>query len=148
MYSLESFISAIYQIVGNDGILTSDKKAFETDWRNRYSNPSVAVVFPSTVEQISAIINLCNTHKIAIVPQGGNTSLCGSSVPNDSKNPQIILNLRRLDKIINIDINNQSITVEAGCSLLRVAEFARNNGLYFPLSMCSEGINFCSITVC
>ena len=139
MFNLDTFITDLTQVVGTDGILKNDKKAFETDWRGRYSNPSIAVVLPNNVEQVSSILKICNQNKIGVVPQGGNTSLCGGSVPNDSGNPQIILNLRRLDKVINIDIDNQSITVEAGCGLHFVSEYAKKNGLYFPLSMASEG---------
>ncbi len=139
MSNPEDFIDRIRHIVGKNGILTSDKKPFETDWRSRYSNPSIAVLFPETIEQISAIIKTCNIYQIGIVPQGGNTSLCGGSVPSAGDRAQIILNLGRLNKIISIDSNNQSITVEAGCTLLAVSEYAKNHGLYFPLSMGSEG---------
>lgn len=139
MSKFEQFIAEITNIVGVDSVLTDDKKSHETDWRNRYYNQSLAVVFPTTVEQISRIIKLSSIYKIGIVPQGGNTSLCGASVPNSTKAPQIILNLRRLDKIINIDINNKSITVEAGCTLQQVIEVAKDNDLYFPLSIASSG---------
>ena len=139
MSKLSEFINEITNIVGADAILLDDKKSFETDWRNRYYNTSLAVVFPKTPEQISKIIKSSSRYNIGIVPQGGNTSLCGASVPNDTSAPQIILNLRRLDKIINIDINNQSITVEAGCTLHQVIEYAKNHDLYFPLSIASSG---------
>ncbi len=139
MSDLKQYINEITNIVGLDGILTNNKKLYETDWRHRYNNPSLAVIFPSTIEQISAILKLSSIHKVGIIPQGGNTSLCGASVPNDSGSPQIILNLRHLDKIIHIDINNQSITVEAGCTLDKVIEYAKTNGLYFPLSIASSG---------
>ena len=139
MSNLEHYINEITNSVGLDGILKDNKKQYETDWRNRYHNPCLAVIFPSTIEQVCAVIKISSIYKVGIIPQGGNTSLCGASVPNDSNKSQIILNLRRLDKIINIDINNQSITVEAGCTLDKVIEYARTNGLYFPLSIASRG---------
>ncbi len=139
MSDLNQYINEITNIVGFDGVLTNDKKQYETDWRNRYSNHCIAVTLPSTIEQISTILKLSSIYKVGVIPQGGNTSLCGASVPNNSGKPQIILNLRHLNKIINIDINNQSLTVEAGCTLDKVIDYAKQNGLYFPLSIASSG---------
>jgi FAD/FMN-containing dehydrogenase len=128
-------------VVGVESIIVEPhlKQRFEADWRQRYKGNSIAVVLPQTTQQIRQIIQLCQQHKIAIVPQGGNTSLCGASVPLDNRLPQIILNLSKLNKTLVLDIANSSITVAAGCTLKQVAEAAKEHNLYFPLSLASEG---------
>lgn len=114
------------------------KKPFETDWRKRYFNQALAIVLPNNVTEIVNLINLCQKHNIAIVPQGGNTSLCGGSIPIDTGH-EIIVNFRNLNKIIELDVVNQTITVEAGCTLQQIIDFAASHNLYFPLSIASQG---------
>ena len=138
---MNSIIQEFTKILSKEQILTdiASKKPFESEWRNRYSNKCLAVLFPDSVEQIAALLEICNIHKVGVVPQGGNTSMCGGSIPIDSEILQVIINLKLLNKIIAIDAVNSSITVEAGCTLLGVAEAAKTHGLYFPLSIGAEG---------
>jgi FAD/FMN-containing dehydrogenase len=69
-------------IVGADYVLTGEAAAPHcTDWRGRYSGNALAVLFPSSTQQVAEVVKLCAANQIAIVPQGGNTGLCGASVP-------------------------------------------------------------------
>lgn len=138
---INDFICQLSQIVSPDGIITNSlkKKPFETEWRNRYSNPALAVVFPDRVEQIQQLIQLCQYNQIGIIPQGGNTSTSVGAIPLNLPQQQIIVSLTRLNKIIEINAANHSITVEAGCTLHQVQTAAINANLYFPLSIGSEG---------
>ena len=108
------------------------------DWRQRYRGQAIAVVFPSCTDDIARAVQLCADHGIGIVPQGGNTSLVGGSVPDDSGN-QIVLSLQRMNRVLGIDPLNLSMTVEAGCLLASVQAAADAHGLLFPLSLASEG---------
>ncbi|MDE2310522.1 MAG: FAD-binding oxidoreductase [Betaproteobacteria bacterium] len=118
-----------------DNVLTGATAApYCTDWRGRYSGQALAVVLPADTQQVSAIVALCAVQGIAIVPQGGNTSLCGASVPlADGK--QVVLNLSRMNRIRALDASNYTVTVEAGCILANVREAAERNGRMFPLSL-------------
>ena len=73
-----------------------------------------------------------------IVPQGGNTSLCGAATP-DAAGAAVVLSLGRLNRILAIDTGNNTITVEAGCTLAAVQEAARAADRLFPLALASEG---------
>ena len=135
-------LSKLHQILNNKNIITNEthQKPYNTDWRGRYSSHALAVAFPETNQQISEIIKLCQTEQIALIPQGGNTSTCGASVPHkDVKAPQIIINLRHLREEITLDKDNMSMTVSAGYTLSEVQQLATKHGLYFPLSIASEG---------
>jgi FAD/FMN-containing dehydrogenase len=122
-------------ITDRDSVLTGEPAArFCTDWRGRYSGNALAVVFPSNTRQVSEVMKLCATNRIAIVPQGGNTSLCGGSVPLQ-QGKQIVLNLSRMNRIRTIDPVNYTITVEAGCKLADVRDAADKDNRFFPLGL-------------
>ncbi len=129
---LDAFIST----VGSEAVLTGDSaKPYCTDWRGRYSGNALAVLFPSSTQQVSEIVKLCAANQIAIVPQGGNTSLCGASVPLAGALQQIVLNLSRMHQIRAIDPTNYTMTVEAGCTLAAVRETAEQQDRLFPLGL-------------
>ncbi|MCC6068209.1 FAD-binding oxidoreductase [Ferrovum sp. PN-J185] len=130
---IESRLSS-YQIITNE----EDKKSFEKDWRGRYQGSSLAVVFPKTVDEVIWIVQCCIKHHIKIVPQSGNTSLCGGSVPITSI-PSVVINLSKLNQIREIDLDNNTIIVESGVILEQLSKEALNNNRLFPLSMASEG---------
>ena len=93
---------------------------------------------PSTTEQVSTIVRICARHGVGLVPQGGNTGLCGGAIPDDS-GEQVLVSLSRLNEIRNIAPDNFSITVGAGCVLADIQAAAREVGLLFPLSLGAEG---------
>ncbi|MBP9742689.1 MAG: FAD-binding oxidoreductase [Burkholderiales bacterium] len=138
---IADLISQLSQILSIDGIISDPlkKKPFETEWRSRYSNSALAVVFPNSIEQIQQLIYFCQSNQIGIVPQGGNTSTSVGAIPLNLSQLQIIINLSRLNRIIEINKANHSIIVEAGCTLHQVQTAAMNTNLYFPLSIGSEG---------
>jgi FAD/FMN-containing dehydrogenase len=129
------FLNLAASIVGADHILTGETaEPYCTDWRGRYSGQALAVVFPSDTQQVAAVVKLCAENKISIVPQGGNTSHCGASVPL-SAGEQIVLNLSRMNRIRALDATNYTMTVEAGCILADVREAAVQAGRLFPLGL-------------
>lgn len=130
------FISVLSAIVGNEAVLTGESAApYCTDWRGRYSGNALAVLFPSDTHQVSEVVKLCAANQIAIVPQGGNTSLSGASVPLSAGSGQIVLNLSRMNQIRAMDPTNFTMTVEAGCTLADVREKAEQNDRLFPLGL-------------
>ena len=129
-------IAALQALVGAEHLLTGERAApYCTDWRGRYSGAALAAVFPADVQQVSAIVRLCAENSIAIVPQGGNTSLCGASVPLADGVPQLVLNLSRLNHIREVDATNYTMTVEAGCKLAALYEAAGDADRLFPLGL-------------
>lgn len=136
-----SLIDALRHVVGPDNILTGLFAApYYKDKRGNYNGTALAVVFPLDTQQVSALVLLCASHRAAIVPQGGNTSLCGASVPLTALDHklykhQVVINLSRMKLIRSFDAVNYSMTVEAGCTLAHVREMAAQNNRLFPLSL-------------
>ncbi len=131
---------AISDMLGADGVLTdaADIEPYLTDHRRLYRGRALAVAVPRTVDQISRLLAYCNENRIGVVPHGGNTSYCGGAMPDES-GQQIVLSLKRLNRIRNVDPLNYSLTAEAGCILADVQRAADSAERLFPLSLGSEG---------
>jgi len=131
---------ALEEILAPDEIL-SDPTAiapFLVDHRELYHGKALAVVLPRTVEQISRTLRYCNEHRIGVVPHAGNTGYCGGATPDES-GQQVVLSLRRLNRIRSVDPLNYSLVAEAGCILADVQRAADDVERFFPLSLGSEG---------
>ena len=121
--------------------LAADERApFEHDWRGRTAAAAIAVALPHDVATVQSLVRFCGAHRVAIVPQGGNTGLCGGSVPTPGLDrPQLILSLARMQAVRELDLANDTLTVEAGCTLHAVQTLAAEHDRLFPLSLASEG---------
>ena len=126
-------------IVGSQGIVSGDESgAYATDWRKRYLGKALAVVKPASTAEVAALLKLAAAEGVAVVPQGGNTGLCGGATP-DASGAQLIINLSRMNRVRAIDPLNNTMTLEAGCTLAAAQQAAAGAGRLFPLSLASEG---------
>ena len=127
-------------IVGPAHVLTgeADLAPHVADWRGRYRGAAACVVRPGSTTEVAAVVRLCSELEVPLVPQGGNTSLCGAATP-DGSGQAVVVSLSRLHRIRAVDATNNTITVEAGCTLAAIQEAARQAGRLFPLSLASEG---------
>jgi FAD/FMN-containing dehydrogenase len=130
-------LETIAAIVGGDGVLKGEAAApYCEDWRGRFSGEALAVIFPADTEQVSAVVKVCADNDIAIVPQGGNTSLCGASVPiTQHDRQQIVINLSRMNRIRAVDATNYTMLVEGGCKLESLYAVAEQADRLFPLGL-------------
>jgi len=133
-------LSTLGAIVGDGNVLTSDQDVapYVTDWRDRYRGRTRAVVRPGTTAEVAAVVRCCGEHGTPIVPQGGNTGLCGGATPHED-GAEIVVSLARLARLRAIDASNATLTVEAGVPLARVQQAANEAGFFFPLSLGAEG---------
>ncbi|HKS93666.1 MAG TPA: FAD-binding oxidoreductase [Gammaproteobacteria bacterium] len=132
-------LDALRTAVGDAQVLTgADAQTYAVDWRERYRGTPLAVVRPATTREVAAVVRQCAQARIPVVPQGGNTGLCGGATPDDSGRA-VILSLQRLNRIRGIDTDNDTMQVEAGCILQSVQQAARGAGRLFPLSLAAEG---------
>ncbi|HET8876153.1 MAG TPA: FAD-binding oxidoreductase [Casimicrobiaceae bacterium] len=133
-------IERLTGIVGAHHVLTStaDVAPYVVDWRGRYHGAARAVVQPASTAEVAAVVRACADTGVAIVPQGGNTGMCGGATP-DAGGGEVVLSLARMRAIRAIDRANATITVDAGVVLADVQRAAHAEGLLFPLSLASEG---------
>ncbi len=111
---------------------------FLSDFRNLYHGATPLVLAPRSVDEVARILSICNREEVALVPHGGNTSYCGGATP-DEGGAQIVLSMRRLNRVRQIDAVNYSMIIEAGCTLSEARNAARGADRLFPLSLGSEG---------
>ncbi len=106
--------------------------------RGLYHGKAALVLRPASTAEVAKVVAACAAARIPIVPQGGNTGLCGGAAPHNDAS-EVILNLGRMNKVRAIDPVNFTMTVEAGCILADVQNVADENGCLFPLSLAAEG---------
>ena len=132
-------LNELTALVGAANVITDDDaQGYLTDWRGRYSGRALAVVRPGSTQEVADVVKWCAQQQVPIVPQGGNTSLCGAATPDDTGRA-IVLSLGRLNSVREIDTDNDTMVVEAGCILQTVQQAARDVDLLFPLSLAAEG---------
>src|SRR5258705_3745294 len=125
-------------IVGEKYAVThaADIVPYVTVERIVYHGKSPLVLRPGPTAEVSEICKLATAHKIALVPQGGNTGLVGGQTPH---NGEVVVSLRRLDKIREVDTASNTMTCEAGVILQVAQQRAAEVDRLFPLSLGAEG---------
>lgn len=115
----------------------SDSLAFYgKDWLKDFTPRPSVVVLPETIEQVQAIVKLCNAHDFPIVPSGGRTGLSGGATATKG---EVLLSLERMRKILSINRTDRTIRCQAGVSLEQLQTTAAAEGLYFPVDFSSRG---------
>ncbi len=131
------FLDKIATIVGAAGIITdaADMVPYLEETRGLYEGASPAIVRPASTREVAEVVRVCAEAQVAIVPQGGNTGLCGGGVANG----EVIVNMARMNKVRAVDPFNYTMTVDAGCILADLQRVAEDNDRMFPLSLGAEG---------
>src|SRR5690554_2634653 len=132
-------LDALTKIVGQQHVLTGDEAQTSlSDWRGRFNGQALAVVRPGSTEEVAQLVKWCLANKVPIVPQGGNTGLCGGATP-DQSGEAIVISLTRMNTIRSVDLANDTMIVEAGCILQDIQQAAEQADRLFPLSLAAEG---------
>ncbi|MDZ4729798.1 MAG: FAD-binding oxidoreductase [Xanthomonadales bacterium] len=106
------------------------------DWTRFYQPAPMAVTFPRTVAEVQLLVRYANAENIAIVPSGGRTGLSAGAV---AKNGELVISMDRMRRIGEFNAVDRSVTLEAGVVTASLQNFAREQGLFYPVSFASEG---------
>ncbi len=96
------------------------------------------MLLPRSVDEVARVLAICNRDEVAVVPHGGNTSYCGGATP-DEAGSEVVISLKRRNRVREVDADNYSMIVETGCTLAEAQRVAHDAGRLFPLSLGSEG---------
>lgn len=132
---------AALQAAAGAGNWTSDPEILAprlVDWRGRFHGAAALLLLPRDTAAVADIVRAAAAHRVALVPQGGNTGLVGGGIPA-ADGTAVLLGLNRLDRIRAVDPAGLTITVEAGAILENVHAAARAVGCEFPLSLGAKG---------
>jgi FAD/FMN-containing dehydrogenase len=131
-------IARFRKIVGDKYAMTdaAEIAPYVTEERDLFHGRSPLVLRPGATAEVSAICKLASEHRIALVPQGGNTGLVGGQTPH---NGEVVVSTRRMDKIRDVDTASNTMTCEAGVVLQIAQQRASEVDRLFPLSLGAEG---------
>lgn len=137
---LPTFVGSLRNAIGPAGLLTDPADVFPylQDWRGLYQGRALAVVRPATTQEVAAAVRLCAESEVAIVPQGGNTSMVGGATPK-AEGDSVVLVLSRMNQVRAVDPLDMTITLDAGVTLKAAQEAAQDAGCLLPLSIAAEG---------
>lgn len=135
-----SLLDALAELLGPKGYSADpDTMApWLTDWRGKYHGRTAAMLSPATTGEVASIVRLCAEAEVALVPQGGNSGMVGGATP-DASGDQLLLSLRRMDRIRHIDDAGQLAIAEAGVILENFHNAVLSHGLRFPLTLGGKG---------
>ncbi|MBM4267676.1 MAG: FAD-binding oxidoreductase [Deltaproteobacteria bacterium] len=133
-------LARIRDVVGERGWIDDPAEAEPhlVEWRGLWHGRARAIVRPASTDEVARVVRICAEAGIPIVPQAGNTSLCGGSVP-DEDGRAVVLSVSRLNRVRDVDALDYTMTVEAGCVLADVQRTAAEADRLFPLSLAAEG---------
>ncbi len=125
-------------IVGESYVLTqeADLAHYGADWTKALKPAPLAVVLPGSTQDVSAVAKFCHDHSVAIVPSGGRTGLAGGAI---AAHGELVVNLQRMNRILEVDDVGMTIRVEAGVTTQAVQQAAEDRGMFFALDLAAKG---------
>jgi FAD/FMN-containing dehydrogenase len=132
------FEAAVRALFGARFVAGEDAAPYLTDWWGKFRGRARGVAFPVDTPEVAAIVRLCSRHGVPIVPQGGNTGLCGAATADDTGRALVVC-LGRMNRIRQVDPLNNALAVDAGCVLADIQRVADAQERFFPMQLGSEG---------
>jgi glycolate oxidase len=126
----DEIVAGLAAILGRDGVITShdERRAFETDALATYRVVPLAVVLPTSTEQVSAILKFLGQHRVKVVARGAGTSLSGGAIPSADC---VVVGLSKMNRILAIDYDNRSARVEAGVTNINITNAVAARGFFY-----------------
>lgn len=131
-------ISYFIKLLGEKGVVQDEERLDDanTDWMRKYKGSSKLMLQPRSTQEVSQILDYCNSRCLAVVPQGGNTGLVGGSIPVYD---EVIINIGSMNNILSFDKVSGILVCEAGCILENLISFLDNEGYIMPLDLGAKG---------
>ncbi|WP_135469870.1 FAD-linked oxidase C-terminal domain-containing protein [Crenalkalicoccus roseus] len=130
----EEIVAALRRLVPGgplgEGVISEPLRLrpYETDGLTAYRQPPLAVVLPSSTEEVAAVLRYCHENGIRVVPRGAGTSLSGGALPLADA---VVLGLMRLNRILEVDYANRLAVVEAGVTNLGITREVEGEGFFY-----------------
>jgi len=126
----EAIVAGLRALLPDEAVIAEPLrlKPYETDGLTAYHQPPLAVVLPSSTEQVAAVLRLCHTEGVRVVPRGAGTSLSGGALPLADA---VVLGLMRMNRIIQIDYADRFAVVQAGVTNLGITQAVSEHGFFY-----------------
>jgi len=131
-------LARLTAIVGENRVKTDadSLKTWGCDWTSIYAPAPAAVVFPSSIEQVQAIVLLANELRLALVPSGGRTGLSAGAV---AASGEVVVSFDYMNKVLEFVPEDRMVRIQAGVVTEQLQDFAEEKGLYYPVDFASAG---------
>jgi len=125
-----TIVKELEALLGADGVISEDdgRRAFEADALTSYRQTPLAVVLPRSTEEVSKVLRYCRQNNLKVVPRGAGTSLCGGALPSADS---IVLGTSRMNRVLETDFANRTITVECGITNLAITDAVSAEGFFY-----------------
>jgi len=125
-----SILAELRAAVGDNGLITdrTQRQTYECDGLTNFRAVPGAVVLPRTVDQVQAAVRVCAKHNIPFVARGAGTGLSGGALPSPGC---VVIGLARMNRIVSVDLDNSTITVEPGVTNSQVTDRVRSAGFFY-----------------
>jgi glycolate oxidase len=126
----DEIVAGLRRLVPGEGVISSEdeRRAFETDALTAYRRMPLAVVLPSTTEQVAAVLAFCNREGVPVVPRGAGTSLAGGALPQEDA---VVLGVSKMAQVLGVDLPNRTIRVQSGITNLGVSAAIAHEGFFY-----------------
>src|SRR5438876_76769 len=135
-----AFVSELYDIVGQDGLILSfeGRLVYECDMHTFYKGMPDAVALPTTAEQVQAIVRVCRRERVPVVPRGSGTGLIGGAM---APLGGVMVSMTRMTAILDVDLPNRCATVQPGLINLSLTDAVRERGWFFAPDPSSQMVS-------
>ena len=126
----KEIVEGLGRLVASEALIVSEdeRRAFETDGLTAYRQMPLAVVLPSTTEEVSAIMRFCNENGVKVVPRGAGTSLCGGAIPQEDA---IVLGVAKMNRVLDVDFEGRTARVQSGITNLGISQAVAHEGFFY-----------------
>ncbi len=123
-------VAALARLVAPESLVTSEDelRAFETDALTAYRRMPLAVVLPSTTEEVAAVLRACHAMGVNVVPRGAGTSLCGGAIPQEDA---VVLGLGKMNRVLDVGFADRTMRVQAGITNLSISAAVGAEGFFY-----------------
>jgi glycolate oxidase len=126
----EDILAGLRPLVALEALIVSEdeRRAFETDALTAYRKMPLAVVLPSTTEEVSAVMKFCHANGVKVVARGAGTSLAGGAIPQEDA---IVLGVAKMNRVLRVDFENRTARVQSGITNLAISQAVAHEGFFY-----------------
>jgi glycolate oxidase len=126
----EAILDGLRPLVAAEALIVSEdeRRAFETDALTAYRRMPLAVVLPSTTEEVSAVLKFCHGNGVKVVARGAGTSLAGGAIPQEDA---IVLGVAKMNRVLDVDFASRTARVQSGITNLAISQAVAHEGFFY-----------------
>ncbi|NBQ40067.1 MAG: FAD-binding protein, partial [Alphaproteobacteria bacterium] len=126
----DAIIAGLAPLVPESSLITTEdeRRAFETDALTAYRRMPLAVVLPTTTEEVAAVLKFCNEQGVKVIPRGAGTSLAGGAIPQEDA---IVVGVGKMNRVLDVNFADRTMRVQSGITNLAISGEVAHKGFFY-----------------